>query len=134
MCCGQIEIPMSKAQRDAGQRAERDARDRLKVLWARVRRGLHQSIGAIEADLEETPVRWEVKSWSQWPQVEDAIDQLQRDGRKYDDPRPQAVLHKRKKKTDWRVTFSLPNFIQFVEEERQEAFEMGRIIQREVDE
>lgn len=117
---------MGKAEREAGIRAERDARDRLKTLWPDVRRGLHQAVGAIEADLENTPVRWEVKSWSKWPQVEDAIDQLERDGEKFSDTRPQAVLHKKKKKTDWRVTFDLEQFILFMHAERLRAYNMGR--------
>ncbi len=112
---------MGKAERDAGQRAERDARDRLKILWAAIRRGLHQAVGAIEADLEETPIRWEVKSWSRWPQVEEAIEQLQRDSKKFNDPRPRAVIHKKKKKTDWRITFELDEFARFVVEERERA-------------
>jgi hypothetical protein len=111
---------MGKAQRDAGQRAERDARDRLKVLWATIRRGLHQAVGAIEADLEETPLRIEVKSWSKWPQVEEAIDQLVHDSVKYNDPRPRAVVHKKKKKTDWRITFELSEFVRFVQMMRGE--------------
>ena len=111
---------MGKSQRDAGQRAERDARDCLKPLWPNVRRGLHQAVGAIEADLEETPLRLEVKSWSQWPSVEAAIDQLVHDSVKYNDPRPRAVIHKRKNKTGWRITFELDEFIKFMGERESE--------------
>jgi hypothetical protein len=106
---------MGKSQRTAGQVAERDARDRLKPLWAAIRRGLGQATGALEADLEQTPIRWECKSWSTWPSVEGAIEQLQRDAEKWNDPRPRAVIHKKKRKTDWRITFELDEFIKFVE-------------------
>jgi hypothetical protein len=119
---------MGKAERDTGKRGEREARDRLKPLWAAIRRGLGQSIGALEADLEETPIRWEVKwAWSQWPQVEAALAQVKADAEKYSDPRPRAVVHKRKKKqkgtsvsTDWRITFELDEFVRFVQMMRGE--------------
>jgi hypothetical protein len=74
-------------------------------------------VGAIEADLEETPLRIEVKSWKTWPSVEDAIDQLVHDSVKYNDPRPRAVIHKRKNKTGWRITFELDEFVRFVKRE-----------------
>ena len=106
---------MGKSQRDAGQRAERDARDALRVLWPEARRGLGQATGALECDVEGTPLRTEIKSWKTWPSVEGAIDQLVHDSAKYNDPRPRAVIHKRKNKTSWRITFELDEFVKFVE-------------------
>lgn len=106
---------MAKKSRDSGKRFEREARDRLKPLWPGIRRGLGQSSGALEADLENCPLRFEVKAWSIWPQVEAALDQVRDDAEKYKDERPRAVLHKRKNKTDWRITFELSEFIRMME-------------------
>lgn len=107
---------MVKNSREYGQRAERDVRDRLKPLWPDARRGLQQATGARECDVEGTPLRLEVKSWSKWPQVEAAIAQVRADAEKYKDLRPRAVLHKKKNKTDWRITLELDEFIRLMQE------------------
>jgi hypothetical protein len=106
---------MVKNSREYGQRFEREARDRLKTLWPGIRRGLGQAYGALEADLENCPLRFEVKCWSKWPQVEAALAQVRADAEKYEDERPRAVLHKRKNKTDWRVSLEIDEFIRLVE-------------------
>jgi hypothetical protein len=105
---------VAKKSRDSGKRFEREARDRLKPLWPEIRRGLGQAAGAIEADLENCPLRIEVKAWSMWPQVEQALDQVRGDAEKYRDERPRAVLHKRKNVTDWRITMELSEFVRMM--------------------
>lgn len=110
---------MPKNSREYGQRFEREARDRLKTLWPEIRRGLGQAYGAIEADLENCPLRFEVKAWSKWPQVEAALAQVRADAEKYKDLRPRAVLHKKKNKTDWRITMELDEFVRMLKGENQ---------------
>ena len=107
---------MAKKSRDSGIAFERQARDLLKELWPDARRGLGQAYGAQQADIEGTPLRWEVKCHAQWPPIEAAIQQLERDGEKYTDARIQAVMHKRKNKTSWRVTMKFEDFVRLVRE------------------
>jgi hypothetical protein len=105
---------MAKMSRDAGQRAERQARDVLKALWPNVRRGLGQATGAREADLEECPLRIEVKAHRTWPSVEKALEQVRLDAERYDDTRPRAVVHRRVGKTEFRITFELSEFVRMM--------------------
>ncbi|HUT58802.1 MAG TPA: hypothetical protein VM487_03920 [Phycisphaerae bacterium] len=117
---------MAKASRDAGKRAEREARDELKALWPDARRGLPQSAGPIEADIENIPLRAEVKSWKRWPNVEAAIEQCARDAAKRGDSRPQCVIHKRKSVTKWRITFTMSEFVRFVQKARSDALQAAK--------
>ena len=107
---------MGKLSRDSGQRFERELRDRLKLLWPEVRRGLGQAYGARECDVEGTPFRIECKAHKQWPPIEAALQQVAKDGAKYNDFRLRFVAHKKKNATDWRVTMTLDTFVRLMDE------------------
>ena len=77
-------------------------------------RGLQYSNPAL-CDLEGTPIRWELKSWKNWPSVPRALAQCKRDAEKFKDERPRAVLVKRNFSEPY-VVFELLDFLKFCEE------------------
>lgn len=85
---------MSASERRKGHSFERAMAALFRRVFPDARRGL-QSRDQRECDLEGTPIRWELKSWKNWPSAVKAYEQCERDAAKFDDERPRAVILKR---------------------------------------
>jgi len=111
---------MGLSQKRKGQRGEREAAALLKSIWPDARRGISQSRGALEADIEETPCHVECKVGRR-PNLRAALDQAQRDT----DGRPCLVIAKDDgagaRPAAWRVVMTVADFRRLVEQERREA-------------
>jgi hypothetical protein len=112
---------MGASQRSKGQRGEREAAALLAPLWPDARRGLTQSRGAEQADVEGTPCWVEIKAGKR-PLIRAALAQALRDT----DGRPAMVLTKDDspgggKPATWRVTMTLQDFARLIEAERYAA-------------
>ena len=112
---------MGLSQKRKGQRGEREAAALLRQLWPSLERGLTQSRGASQADVEHGPAWIEVKVGKR-PLIRRALAQALRDT----DGRPAMVVTKDDspgggKPAQWRVTMTAADFIRLVEAERYKA-------------
>lgn len=103
-----------RRSREKGARGERAVVSVLKLIFPDARRG-RQYDSARECDVEGTPIRFEVKTFKNWPDAHAALEQVTNDGDKHGDERPVAVVHK-KDRVPYLLTMPLTDFVKAWEE------------------
>ena len=105
---------MAKKSRDKGKRHEREIAALFKLVFLEARRGLSQSSGPREADVEGTPFRIECKHHAVFPNPVRALEQADEDGKAYGDNRiPIAVVRQDRSRNT--VTLYLTDFLHIME-------------------
>lgn len=104
-------------RRTKGAVFERSIVETFRLLYDTVRRGLPQTAGALEADVEGLPIHIECKKRSSWPNIGQALAQAARDCAKGMFARPYACVTA-KDREEPIISFPIRQFIRFVTEER----------------